>query len=67
MLLDPFEEEFHLPSDLVNLSDCKCRKREVVCQKLEPLSGFHIQIVMTVEAFTRLASPAAAVTMGIRH
>jgi hypothetical protein len=30
MLLDPFEEQLDLPATLVDLSDHKCRKGEVV-------------------------------------
>src|SRR6266851_753471 len=44
MLLDPFEEQFHLPSRLVDLGDCKCRKHEVVGEKLKPLLRWYVQI-----------------------
>jgi len=33
VLLDPLEEQLHLPAALVDLGDGKCRKREVVGQK----------------------------------
>src|SRR2546425_5160957 len=42
MLLDPPEEEFHLPARLVDLGDRKCRQHEVVSEKLQALVGFGI-------------------------
>jgi hypothetical protein len=47
VLLDPFEEPFHLPASLVDLGDRKCRKCEVVGQKLEPLPRLHVEITHT--------------------
>src|SRR5712671_3356208 len=44
MLFDPFEEQFHLPSRLVNLGNGQCRKDEVVGEELESLSRWYIQI-----------------------
>src|SRR5437016_9703517 len=44
MLFDPFEKQFYLPPRLVDLGDGNCRKRKVVGEKLEPLSGFEIEI-----------------------
>jgi len=33
MLLDPFEEKFHLPAAVVQLGDRQCRQGEVVGQE----------------------------------
>src|ERR1035437_3325485 len=44
MLLDPFEEQFHLPPRLVDQGDGKCRQREVVGEKLESLPCVHVEI-----------------------
>src|SRR6266403_829915 len=44
MLFDPFEEQFHLPTRLVDLRDCECRESEIVSQKLEALSRLHIEV-----------------------
>src|ERR1017187_1551349 len=44
MLLDPLEEQFHLPPRLVDQCDSKCRQDEVVGEKLEALPRFHIEI-----------------------
>ena len=40
----PLEEQFHLPSRLIDPGDSKYRKREVVGEKLEPLPRCHIEI-----------------------
>src|ERR1035438_9934891 len=44
VLLDPFEEQFYLPTGLVDLGDGKCRKCEIVSEKLEAFPGFHVEI-----------------------
>jgi len=44
VLLDPFEEQFHLPAGLVDQSNGECRERKVVGREFESLSGFHIEI-----------------------
>jgi hypothetical protein len=44
VLLDPLEEQFHLPAGLVDPGDGKCGKGEVIRQKFEPLPGFHVKI-----------------------
>ena len=44
VLLDPLEEQFHLPSRFVDLCDGDCRKREVVGEELESLPCFHVEI-----------------------
>jgi len=61
MLLDPFEEQFDLPSGLVQLSDGQSRFAEVVCQEHELLARRWIGVsdapqgggvtLMRVEAF----------------
>jgi hypothetical protein len=42
MLLDSFEEEFHLPAALVKGTDSQCGDPEMVGQKHEGLAGFGI-------------------------
>ena len=42
MLLDPFEEQFHLPARLVERADGGCRQREVIGDKDQRLAGFRI-------------------------
>ncbi len=49
MLLDPFEEEFHLPSGLVDLGDSKCREGKVISNEGEPLVRFEIEITYAAE------------------
>src|SRR5580704_11937080 len=44
MLFDPFKKQFHLPPRLVDLGDSKCRKREVVGEKLKPLPSCDVEI-----------------------
>jgi len=47
VLLDPFEEQFHLPARLVDRGDGKCRKCEVVGEKLQPLVGVGVEVADT--------------------
>ncbi len=42
MLLDPFEEEFDLPSAAVQLGNRQCWQDEVVRQEHEPLAGLRV-------------------------
>jgi hypothetical protein len=49
VLFDPLEEQFHLPSALVELRNDQCRKVEVVGQKDQPVVGFYIEITDTTE------------------
>jgi hypothetical protein len=42
VLLDPFEEQLHLPAVLVKLGDDRCRQRRVVRQKNQRLARFGI-------------------------
>ena len=42
MLLDPLEEEFHLPSASIQLGDRQGWQHEVVCQENEPLAGLRV-------------------------
>ena len=42
VLLDPFEEQLHLPTILVKLRDDRCRQRRVVGQKNQGLSDFRV-------------------------
>src|SRR4029453_13968347 len=42
MLLDPLEEEFHLPARFVDLSTRKGRQHEVVGEELQALVGFDV-------------------------
>src|SRR5947209_5669870 len=44
MLLDPFEEQFHLPATAIELRDCQWRQGKVVRQKDQPpvLEGIEI-------------------------
>ena len=51
MLLDPLEEQFHLPAAFVDLGDSKCWKNKVVGEKLEPLLRFQIEITNAPEWF----------------
>lgn len=44
MLLYPFEKQFHLPAELVQLGNHQGWKDEVVCEKSEPLSLFLVEI-----------------------
>ena len=44
MLFDPFEEEFNLPSRLVDLSDGERGQREVVGQELQPLVRLGVEV-----------------------
>src|SRR6266496_405011 len=44
VLLDPFEEELHLPALLVNASDGQRREREVVGQELQALAGVSVEV-----------------------
>ena len=43
VLLDPFEEQFHRPSALIQLGDCKGRQGEVISQKDEALTFLRIK------------------------
>lgn len=49
VLLDPFEEQFHLPATLVELGDGHGREREAVREEDEPLAGLGIDIADTPE------------------
>ena len=49
MLLDPFEEKFHLPAALVQLRDCQGVQDKVVGQKNQTLAGIRIDILDTSE------------------
>jgi hypothetical protein len=49
MLLDPFEEQFDLPSALVEFSDSQCGKDEIVGEKNEQLFSFGIEVLYTAE------------------
>ena len=51
MLLDPFEEQFDLPSAFVELGDGQRRKDEIVGQKNEMLFPFSIEVFYTTEFF----------------
>src|SRR5262249_29221551 len=51
MLLDPLEEQLHLPAALVDLSDGGGWKREVIGEKLEPFPGFPIEIGHSSQCF----------------
>jgi hypothetical protein len=45
MLFDPFEEQFYLPSALVELGNGQCRKYKIVGQKNEVFFPFGIEIL----------------------
>lgn len=45
VLLDPFEEEFDLPSALVDQRDSQCRDRKVVGKEDQVLAGFFVEEV----------------------
>ena len=51
MLLDPFEEQFNLPSAFVEFGNAKGRKDEIVGQKNEMLFPFSIEVFYTTEFF----------------
>ncbi len=44
VLLDPFEEQFDLPSAFAEIGDDLCREGEVVGQKHQALVGFRIEV-----------------------
>src|SRR6266852_5685604 len=44
MLLDPFEEQFHLPATLVDLRDGTGGEHKIVGQKLQPLVGLRVEV-----------------------
>src|SRR5438093_11760243 len=44
VLLDPFEEQFHLPATLVDLRDGKCGEHKIVGQELQPLVGLRVEV-----------------------
>ena len=45
MLLDPFEEQFHLPSAAIELSDGQWRQHEVVGKKDQRLVGYGVVVL----------------------
>ena len=45
MLLDPFEEQFDLPSALVEFGDCQCGKDEIVGEKNEQLLSLGVEVL----------------------
>jgi len=49
MLLDPFEEKFHLPAVLVQLTDGQRRYRPIICQEDEGSVGLRIVVRDTSE------------------
>ena len=49
MLLDPFEEQFDLPSALVELGDSQCGKDEIVGEKNQLLLSLRIEVLHTAE------------------
>lgn len=51
MLLDPFEEQFDLPSALVEFGDGRRRKDEIVGQKNELFFLFGVEVFYTTEFF----------------
>ena len=44
VLLDPLEEQFHLPALFVDLRDGQCRKHEIVAQECQLFVGFGIVV-----------------------
>ena len=51
MLLDPFEEQFYLPSALVELGDGQCGKGEIVSQKNDLFFLFGVEVFYATEFF----------------
>ena len=45
MLLDPLEEQFHLPSVAIEVGNGHCWDGEIVARKVECLPGFPIPIL----------------------
>ena len=50
VLLDPFEEQFDLPSAFVEIGDGLCREGEVVGQEHQALVGFRIEVTDSSES-----------------
>lgn len=53
-LLDPFEEQFHLPAAFVQLSNNDGRKREIVGEEDKPLFCFGIDVPNTSDFFGKV-------------
>jgi hypothetical protein len=51
MLLDPFEEQFHLPATLVQSADSQRRQLSVVGQEDQILARFEIAVADTPQMF----------------
>lgn len=49
MLFDPFEEQFDLPSALVEFGDSQCGKDKIVGEKNELFLSFGIEVLYTAE------------------
>ena len=54
VLLDPFEEQFHLPAAFVELSNGHGRKGEIIGEEDEPLFCFGIDVPDTSEFFWKV-------------
>src|SRR5438552_15993573 len=44
VLFDPFEEQFYLPATLIDLSNGKRRKHEVIREELQPIVGHGVHV-----------------------
>ncbi len=63
MLLDPFEEQFHLPTTAIEFGDCQWRQGKVVCQKDQPSFLLGIEIANAPQ-FVWVASAGNGIGQG---
>ena len=61
MLLDPFEEEFNLPTALVEGADGRCRQGELVGEEHQRLAGVGILETDAAQRFGVILSSVVAI------